>query len=155
MSLRTRVTMWATMVVAIAMVAASLGLLLGLQQSMWRDRDSTGHQRLADVTSLIRHDRLGSLIPSNGGDADVVEVLNAHGKVRASSDFDTRPGSPSGFPTPSPGRCSRGTPPPSAISTSETGATSAYWPGRSASTAAPPPSSWGCLWPRPSTPCPA
>ncbi|MGW5449453.1 HAMP domain-containing sensor histidine kinase [Streptomyces asiaticus] len=102
MSLRTRVTMWATMVVAIAMVAAGLGLLLGLQQSMWRDRDSTGHQRLADVTSLIRHDRLGSLIPSNGGDADVVEVLNTHGKVRASSDFDTRPGSPSGFPNPLP-----------------------------------------------------
>ncbi|MBI0299217.1 hypothetical protein JBE04_33340, partial [Streptomyces sp. PRKS01-29] len=100
LSLRTRVTLWATMVLAIAMVAAGLGLLLGLQQSMWRDRDGTGRQRLADVTSLIQHDRLGSLIPSNGGDADVVEVLNTHGKVRASSDYDTRPGSPSGFPNP-------------------------------------------------------
>ncbi|WP_198277150.1 ATP-binding protein [Streptomyces javensis] len=102
MSLRTRVTLWATMVVALAMVAAGLGLLLGLQHSMWQDRDSTGRQRLSDVTSLVRHDRLGSLIPSNGGDADVVEVLDTHGKVRASSDYDTRPGSPSGFPSPLP-----------------------------------------------------
>ncbi|GAA1152218.1 ATP-binding protein [Streptomyces javensis] len=102
LSLRTRVTMWATMVVALAMVAAGLGLLLGLQHSMWSDRDSTAHQRLSDVTALIRHDRLGSLIPSNGGDADVVEVLGPQGKVVASSDYDTRPGSPSGFPNPLP-----------------------------------------------------
>ncbi len=102
LSLRTRVTMWATMVVALAMVAAGLGLLFGLQHSMWSDRDSTAHQRLSDVTALVRHDRLGSLIPSNGGDADVVEVLGPHGKVMASSDYDTRPGSPSGFPNPLP-----------------------------------------------------
>ncbi|MGO4754577.1 sensor histidine kinase, partial [Streptomyces sp. 2MCAF27] len=102
LSLRTRVTLWATTVVAIAMVAAGLGLLFGLQHSMWRDRDSTGRQRLADVTSLIRYDRLGSFISSNGGDAVVVEVLNTHGKVRASSDYDTHPGSPSGFPYPLP-----------------------------------------------------
>ncbi|AEM85796.1 ATP-binding protein [Streptomyces violaceusniger] len=98
LSLRTRVTIWATMVVAIAMIAAGLGLLLGLQHSMWSDRDSTGRQRLSDVTALVRHDRLGSLIPSNGGDADVVEVLDSHGRVAASSDYETRPGSPSDFP---------------------------------------------------------
>ncbi|GAA2301334.1 ATP-binding protein [Streptomyces violaceusniger] len=109
-SLRTRVTMWATTVVAIAMVAAGLGLLFGLQHSMWLDRDSTGRQRLSDVTSLVRHDRLGSLIPSSGGDDDVVEVLDHHGKVRASSDFDTRPGSPSGFPNPLPPRVLAGHP---------------------------------------------
>ncbi|MFJ4634375.1 ATP-binding protein [Streptomyces hygroscopicus] len=108
--LRTRVTMWATVIVVIAMVAAGLGLLLGLRHSMWRDRDSTASQRLSDVTSLVRHDRLGSLIPSNGGDADVVEVLDAHGKVRASSDVDTRPGSLSGFPTPLPARVLAGHP---------------------------------------------
>ncbi|MBU3863466.1 HAMP domain-containing protein [Streptomyces sp. 4503] len=102
LSLRTRVTMWATMVVALAMVAAGLGLLLGLQHSMWSDRDNTVRQRLSDVTALIRHDRLGSLIPSNGGDADVVEVLGPQGKVVAGSDYDTRPGSPSGFPNPLP-----------------------------------------------------
>ncbi|MCQ8187065.1 HAMP domain-containing sensor histidine kinase [Streptomyces rugosispiralis] len=110
LSLRTRVTMWATMVVALAMVAAGLGLLLGLRHSMWSDRDGTGRQRLSDVTALIRHDRLGSLIPSNGGDADVVEVLDAHGKVRASSDYDTRPGSPSGFPNPLPAHVLAGHP---------------------------------------------
>lgn len=110
LSLRTRVTMWATTVVAIAMVAAGLGLLLGLRHSMWSDRDSTGRQRLADVTSLIRHDQLGFLIPSNGGDADVVEVLDTQGKVRAASDYDTRPGSPSGFPHPLPPRVLAGHP---------------------------------------------
>ncbi|MFF7652617.1 ATP-binding protein [Streptomyces sp. NPDC007983] len=110
LSLRARVTMWATMVVAIAMVAAGLGLLLGLQHSMWSDRDSTGRQRLSDVTALVQHDQLGSLIPSNGGDADVVEVLDTHGKVRASSDYDTRPGSPSGFPAPLPPRVLAGHP---------------------------------------------
>ncbi|KUL47278.1 hypothetical protein ADL28_33205 [Streptomyces violaceusniger] len=102
LSLRARVTMWATMVVAFAMVAAGLGLLLGLQHSVWGDRDSTGRQRLADVTALIQHDRLGALIPSNGGDDDVVEVLDTQGKVVASSDYDMRPGSPSGFPNPLP-----------------------------------------------------
>ncbi|MEU8719572.1 ATP-binding protein [Streptomyces antimycoticus] len=102
LSLRTRVTIWATTAVAIAMVAAGLGLLLGLKYSMWRDLDTTGRQRLSDVSALIRHDQLRSLIPSNGGDADVVEVLDASGKVRASSDYDTGPGSPSGFPNPLP-----------------------------------------------------
>ncbi|WP_079152855.1 sensor histidine kinase [Streptomyces malaysiensis] len=110
LSLRARVTLWATVAVVIAMVAAGLGLLVGLQHSMWRDRDSTGRQRLSDVTSLVRQDRLGSLIPSTGGDADVVEVLDAHGKVRASSDYDTRPGSPSGFPNPLPSRVLQGHP---------------------------------------------
>ncbi|WP_159043223.1 ATP-binding protein [Streptomyces sp. NBRC 110028] len=102
LSLRRRVTMWATTVVAIAMVAAGLGLLLGLKYSMWRDLDTTGRQRLSDVSAFIRHDQLRSLIPSSGGDADVVEVLDASGKVRASSDYDTGPGSPSGFPNPLP-----------------------------------------------------
>lgn len=155
LSLRTRVTIWATTAVAIAMVAAGLGLLLGLKYSMWRDLDTTGRQRLSDVSALIRHDQLRSLIPSNGGDADVVEVLDASGKVRASSDYDTGPGSPSGFPNPFPRRSSRAMPRPSTTSRSATEGTSAYWPGQPVSGTGPPPSSWRCPWPRPSTHCPA
>ncbi|MFF1420812.1 sensor histidine kinase [Streptomyces sp. NPDC058280] len=102
LSLRSRVTLWATSIVAGAMILAGLGLLFGLRHSMWRDLDSTAHQRVSDVASLVEHGQLHSLIPSNGGDADVVQVLDASGRVLASSELESRPESRSGFPHPLP-----------------------------------------------------
>ncbi|MFH8634952.1 sensor histidine kinase [Streptomyces lydicus] len=101
-------TFWATSIVAVAMILASLGLLFGLRQSMWRNLDGTARQRVSDVASLIEHHQLLELIPSNGGDADVVEVVDSAGRVLARSDYETRPGTPSGLPHPLPPRLTRG-----------------------------------------------
>ncbi|MER8001128.1 hypothetical protein ABTY01_19365, partial [Streptomyces sp. NPDC095613] len=108
LTLRSRVTLWATSIVAVAVLVAGLGLLLGLRHSMWNRQDVTARQRIADVTTLIRHHQLAELIPSNGGDADVVEVVDASGKVIASSDYDARPGETSDFPHPLPARIMAG-----------------------------------------------
>ncbi|MGW4239961.1 ATP-binding protein [Streptomyces sp. NPDC004749] len=103
-------TLWATSIVTVAMVLASLGLLLGLKHSMWHDLDSTSRQRVLDVSSLVEHGRLRRLIPSSGGDADVVQVVDASGRVLAGSESETRPGSVSGFPHPLPRGLAEGHP---------------------------------------------
>ncbi len=108
LTMRSRVTLWATSIVAIAMIIASLGLLFGLQHSLWRNLDGTARQRVSDVASLIEHHQLVELIPSNGGDADVVEVVDSAGRVLARSDYETQPGTPSGLPHPLPRRLTKG-----------------------------------------------
>jgi signal transduction histidine kinase len=108
LTLRSRVTLWATTIVAVAMILASLGLLFGQKHSMWTNLDGTARQRVSDVATLITHHQLRELIPSNGGDADVVEVVDSAGRVLASSDYETRPGEPSGFPHPLPPRLTAG-----------------------------------------------
>ncbi|WP_327243964.1 sensor histidine kinase [Streptomyces sp. NBC_01320] len=108
LTLRKRVTLWATSIVAAAMIVASLGLLFGLRHSMWSNLDGTAGQRVADVASLVQYHPLPVRIPSNGGDADVVEVMDSAGRVLASSDDDIRPGMPSGFPHPLPAEVTAG-----------------------------------------------
>ncbi|MFF3055999.1 sensor histidine kinase [Streptomyces sp. NPDC057909] len=102
LTLRKRVSLWATSIVATAMIVASLGLLFGLRNSMWSNLDGTAAQRVTDVASLVQHHQLPTRIPSNGGDADVVEVMDSTGRVLASSDDDIQPGMPSRFPHPLP-----------------------------------------------------
>jgi signal transduction histidine kinase len=88
LTLRTRVTLWATSIVAGALLVASLGLVLGLRQSMWAGLDSTARERVLDVTSLIAHGQLRPLIPTNGGEGDLVQVVDASGRVLAGSEHD-------------------------------------------------------------------
>ncbi|MFD7894658.1 sensor histidine kinase [Streptomyces sp. NPDC059743] len=102
LTLRSRVTLWATSIVAVAMILAGLGLLLGLRNAMWHDLDDTVGRRVSDVSSLVAHGQLRALIPSNGEDADIVQVLDASGRVLASSESEVRPGSRSAFPHPLP-----------------------------------------------------
>ncbi|MFE2492878.1 sensor histidine kinase [Streptomyces scopuliridis] len=95
-------TLWATSIVAAATILAGVGLLLGLRHSTWQDLDAIAAQRVSYVSSLVEHGQLRGLIPSTGGEADVVQVLDASGRVLASSDSEVRPGSRSGFPHPLP-----------------------------------------------------
>ncbi|MEV6424954.1 ATP-binding protein [Streptomyces sp. NPDC051662] len=95
-------TLWATSIVAAATILTGVALLLALRYSTWRDLDAIAAQRVSYVSSLVEHGRLRGLIPSTGGEADVVQVLDASGRVLASSDSEVRPGSRSGFPHPLP-----------------------------------------------------
>ncbi|MFJ5688198.1 sensor histidine kinase [Streptomyces sp. NPDC093099] len=95
-------TLWATSIVAAATILAGVGLLLALQYSTRHDLDAIAAQRVSYVSSLAEHGRLRGLIPSTGGEADVVQVVDASGRVLASSDSEVRPGSHSGFPHPLP-----------------------------------------------------
>ncbi|MFD7223011.1 sensor histidine kinase [Streptomyces sp. NPDC059892] len=95
-------TLWATSIVAAATILAGVGLLLALQYSTRRDLDAIAAQRVSYVSSLAEHGRLRGLIPSTGGEADVVQVVDTSGRVLASSDSEVRPGSRSGFPHPLP-----------------------------------------------------
>ncbi|MEV8390552.1 MULTISPECIES: ATP-binding protein [unclassified Streptomyces] len=103
-------TLWATSIVAAAMILTGVALLLALRYSIWRDLDAIAAQRVSYVSSLVEHGQLRGLIPSTGGEADVVQVLDASGRVLASSDSEVRPGSRSGFPHPLPPRLLDGHP---------------------------------------------
>ncbi|MFD6327220.1 ATP-binding protein [Streptomyces sp. NPDC058442] len=104
LTLRSRVTLWATSIVAVAVIAVGLGLLAGLRHSLWSRLDTAAQQRVSDVSTLVRDHRLRDPIPSNGSDADVVVVVDSSGHVVSSSDYDIHPGQASGLPRPLPAR---------------------------------------------------
>ena len=101
LTLRSRVTLLATSMVAGALIVASVGLLTGLRLAMVRGLDGTAEHRVDDVSSLINEGKLSSLIPSNDGDSDVTVVLDTSGKVVASSYVGPRDSLVLPFPLPS------------------------------------------------------
>jgi signal transduction histidine kinase len=104
------VTLLATSMVAGALLVASIGLLTGLRIAMVRGLDGTAEHRVDDVSALIERGKLGSLIPSNDGDADVTVVLDTSGKVIASSYLGNHPGGSRVFPFPLPSGLRAGRP---------------------------------------------
>jgi signal transduction histidine kinase len=102
LTLRFRVTLVATAMVAVSLGLAGAGLLLWLEHSMVSGLDSTARQHVDDVVSLVERDRLHTIIPSNGADVDVTEVLGTSGHALASSYIGENPSLTRHFPHPLP-----------------------------------------------------
>jgi heavy metal sensor kinase len=82
-SLRARLTMLASLVVAAGLAAGSLLLLASLQRSLVAALDTTARQRAQDVATLVDSDRLPAAIPVAG--AVQVQVVDARRRVLAAS----------------------------------------------------------------------
>jgi len=84
-SLRARLTLLATLVVAAGLAAGSLLLLGSLGKSLVATLDSTARQRAEDVASLVDQGRVPDPIPVAGAGAVLVQVVDAKGGVLAAS----------------------------------------------------------------------
>lgn len=102
LTLRFRVALVATAIVAASLGLAGVGLLLWLEHSMVSGLDTTARQHVDDVVSLVERDRLHTIIPSNGADVDVTEVLDSSGRTLASSYVGSDPSVARHFPHPLP-----------------------------------------------------
>ncbi len=84
-SLRARLTMLATLVVAVGLVAGSVLLLLSLEASLLANVDGAARQRAEDVAAFVDQDRLPDPIPSASAGTVLVQVVDSKGRVRAAS----------------------------------------------------------------------
>jgi heavy metal sensor kinase len=84
-SLRARLTVLATVVVAVGLVAGSVLLLLSLESALLANVDGTARQRAEDVAALVDQDRLPDPIPTASAGTVLVQVVDARGRVRAAS----------------------------------------------------------------------
>ncbi len=85
LSLRARLTVLATLVVAGGLVAGALLLVGSLQASLLRSLDDTARQRAQDVAALVDEDRLPATIPVAGAGTVLVQVVDEAGRVTAAS----------------------------------------------------------------------
>lgn len=84
-SLRARVTIAATLVVAVGVAAVGAGILLGLRHSLVGALDDAARQRARDVAALADAGQLRPTVPASTANAGAVQVLDAAGLVVASS----------------------------------------------------------------------
>ena len=84
-SLRARLTMLASLVVAVGLAAGSLLLLASLQRSLLDSLDTTARQRAQDVAALADSDRLPDPIPVAGAGTVLVQVVDSRSRVLAAS----------------------------------------------------------------------
>lgn len=84
-SLRARLTMLASLVVAAGLAAGSLLLLASLQRSLLAALDTTARQRAEDVAALVDSGRLPDPIPVAGAGTVQVQVVDARRRVLAAS----------------------------------------------------------------------
>jgi heavy metal sensor kinase len=84
-SLRARLTMLASLVVAAGLAAGSLLLLASLQRSLVAALDTTARQRAEDVAALVDSGRLPDPIPVAGAGTVQVQVVDARRRVLAAS----------------------------------------------------------------------
>ncbi|HZD02600.1 MAG TPA: ATP-binding protein [Actinomycetes bacterium] len=84
-TLRARLTMLATLVVAVGLLAGSALLLVSLHTSLLAAVDDTARQQAADVAALVDSDRLPDPIPVASAGTVLVQVVDSRGRVRAAS----------------------------------------------------------------------
>jgi hypothetical protein len=100
-SLRSRVTLGATVVVAVGVSLIAAGILLGLQRSLLAALDDTLVQRARDVAALAAQGTLRRPIPS-AADTATVQLLDAAGTPVASTRDVEGEGAIVAFPLPQP-----------------------------------------------------
>lgn len=83
-SLRTRLTVAATLVLAFALVIAAVALLLALGKAMLHTVDASSLQRAKDVAAMADSGRLPAVVPVSGG-TTTIQVLDRHGRIIATS----------------------------------------------------------------------
>jgi signal transduction histidine kinase len=79
-----RLTLFATALVAIALVAGALLLALILKHTLLSTLDDSARQRAQDVASLVNTGNLPRTVPTAGGTV-LVQVVDDHDRVRAAS----------------------------------------------------------------------
>ncbi|MGH8777099.1 MAG: sensor histidine kinase [Jiangellaceae bacterium] len=84
LSLRARLTVTATALVALALVAGTILLLVALQRSLVSALDESARQRARDVAVLVDTGQLPDPIPVAAG-TPLVQVVDADDRVRAAS----------------------------------------------------------------------
>lgn len=82
-SVRVRVTLMATMLVGLALLAAGVGLLATLERSLQQTHDMAARARLHDLAALVKEDALPDVI--RGGKEDLIQAVNPSGKIVAAS----------------------------------------------------------------------
>ena len=82
MGLRARLTVVATAVVAVGLLAGSLLLVVALRTALLNGLDDAGRARARDVAALVATDRLPQTLPSG---TTLVQVVDADQRVRAAS----------------------------------------------------------------------
>lgn len=83
-SVRIRVTVMATVVVAIAFAAGGVGLVLLLERSLEQGGDAADSARVRDLAALVRADGLPTAIRATG-EEDFAQVVGPGGEAVASS----------------------------------------------------------------------
>ena len=84
LSLRARITVLATVLVALALVAGTVLLVVALHRSLVAGLDESARQRAGDVATLVDTGQLSDPIPVAAG-TPLVQVVDAHDRVRAAS----------------------------------------------------------------------
>lgn len=84
LSLRARLTVLATVLVALALVAGTVLLVVALHRSLVAGLDESARQRAGDVATLVDTGQLSDPIPVAAG-TPLVQVVDAHDRVRAAS----------------------------------------------------------------------
>ena len=84
LSLRARLTVVATVLVAVALLAGTVLLLVALQRSLIAALDETARQRARDVVALVDSGQLPDPIPVAAG-TPLVQVVDADDRVVAAS----------------------------------------------------------------------
>ena len=84
-SLRARLTMLATLVVAVGLVAGSVLLLLSLEAALLAGVDGTARKQAEDIAALVDQDRLPEPIPAADAGTVLVQVVDRRGRVRNAS----------------------------------------------------------------------
>lgn len=87
--MRPRITILATIVAALALAGAGIGLIFAMQRSLVSSRDDAARTRADDLSALARANALPATLPVSGND-DFAFVVDASGNVIASSASVTR-----------------------------------------------------------------
>ncbi|MDQ1602587.1 MAG: hypothetical protein QOE01_432, partial [Actinomycetota bacterium] len=81
---RGRLTLTATVLVALVLAVGSALLMLALHRALIGSLDASARQRAADVATLIDTGNLPRSIPASGGTV-LVQVIDARGRVLAAT----------------------------------------------------------------------
>jgi heavy metal sensor kinase len=84
-TLRARLTLVASVVVAAGLGAGSVLLLLSLEASLRATVDAAARQQAQAVAALVDQDRLPDPVPAASAGTVLVQVVDAQGRVRAAS----------------------------------------------------------------------
>lgn len=86
MTLRTRLTLLATVAVAVVLVVGGALLVAALRSNLIGNIQDSATLRAADVATLAAQNSLPTTIPIQDDDETLVQVVDSHGAVIASSD---------------------------------------------------------------------
>ncbi len=84
MSVRTRITVLASVIVGLTLIAAAAGLLLTLQHSLVSNRDDLSRARAVDLANQAADGSLPKLLTEVGEDS-LAQVVDSEGRVLAAS----------------------------------------------------------------------